>query len=1008
MLEWTGERYLPWLEDAGTQIHYEHLHRYSFASRFAIGKRVLDLGCGEGYGAFSLGEHAMSVVGVDIDHEAIAHARNAYYLRPNVTFVQADITNVPVDGPFDVITCFEALEHVSDHSALLNEVRRLLASGGVFIVSTPNRAAYSDASGYRNPYHVRELYYDEFRTAIGNSFEHVGIFGQRNHVGSFIWSLGKRASLAACETFVEKAPRGFQTAPGGFKRPLYFLAVASNHALSDDVWRSDTLLDISRGYVEELSEISSGHSVSVTEPSLRNIDQLLKDKQRLDAERLQIEAQRQEIEAQRQEIEAQRQEIEAQRQETEAQRQKLERSAQDMSQREAGLSEERRRAEQELADKQLSLEVRQSEHHTAVERLKKELMEMEKERLRLAQLETTLNQDLLSLKSAASSRQQEAAEELEMERDNLRRQLLALASHYEDSERAHSACRDRQERSLREIEVYKGTIRGQREALDLVYSSLGWKLVKAYRRICDRVLGAETSRRRAYLRLLRRVKGSHGTDVLNPSAQDPEQPPEVEAATAQTQQFYWNLARYLQTEPCSLTAMVDIVICYAGNEELLERCVRSIVDHTPEPYAIHLVVHATHADRIPASVKDRVLVSVHSMPVFNFAVANNMVLAASENDVVLLNDDTEVTHAWLRQLREDSRGFALTGAHTGYQCAGNPDMWGEGAARLTWYPINMFCTYIPWRVRRVVGPLDEEYFYYGGEDVDYSCRALKHGIPLVVSSAYVHHAGSQSFGERKTRLMVEADKITKEKHGVEPPFDLSAMLPLVSVIIATHNRAEFLPRAARSILDGDYRNIELVVVDDNSDDDTWKVINGLQRHDMRVVGMRLAHGRGCVGARQAGFQASRGPFVAYMDDDDVARPNRIMAPLTMFLQRPNLDVVYCDWEVVTEQGRTRGRSAPFNVDDYLAMKFDIGSGALLARRRTIEEVPFMSTYDRAIDFDWVFRLVRRGFSIDYCPAVVLDYNRTGPAESHLSGNGDAARVHWEIQEREHLIRGSDA
>ena len=69
MLDWTGERYLPWLEDP--YIGYEHLHRYAYATQFVENKKVLDLACGEGYGARLLAGTAESVVGVDIDEDTV-------------------------------------------------------------------------------------------------------------------------------------------------------------------------------------------------------------------------------------------------------------------------------------------------------------------------------------------------------------------------------------------------------------------------------------------------------------------------------------------------------------------------------------------------------------------------------------------------------------------------------------------------------------------------------------------------------------------------------------------------------------------------------------------------------------------------------------------------------------------------------------------------------------------------------------------------------------------------
>src|SRR5437763_440995 len=139
-LEWTGERYLPWVKNA--TISYEHLHRYAFAARFARDKHVLDLGSGEGYGANILARTAISVVGVDIDENSVAHASSVYRGK-NLKFVVGSFAKVPIrnDHSFDLIVCFEAIEHVENHDELLTEVKRLLKPDGLFIVSTPNKSA---------------------------------------------------------------------------------------------------------------------------------------------------------------------------------------------------------------------------------------------------------------------------------------------------------------------------------------------------------------------------------------------------------------------------------------------------------------------------------------------------------------------------------------------------------------------------------------------------------------------------------------------------------------------------------------------------------------------------------------------------------------------------------------------------------------------------------------------------------------------------------------------------
>ena len=123
MLEWTGERFVPWAREAA--VAYEHLHRYAWASERVLGKSVADLASGEGYGAALLASHAASVVAVEIDGPSIAHAAGKYRI-PNLRFVQASILQVPLAShAVDAIVCFEAIEHIEEHDELLAEVKRL-------------------------------------------------------------------------------------------------------------------------------------------------------------------------------------------------------------------------------------------------------------------------------------------------------------------------------------------------------------------------------------------------------------------------------------------------------------------------------------------------------------------------------------------------------------------------------------------------------------------------------------------------------------------------------------------------------------------------------------------------------------------------------------------------------------------------------------------------------------------------------------------------------------------
>jgi SAM-dependent methyltransferase len=180
-VEFTGERVIPGRVDA--DLLNEHLARYAFAARLARGKRVLDAGCGAGYGAAELAQSALSVVGADIAAEAVAFAR-AHYLRPYLAFEQASCTALPhPDGAFDLVVAFEVIEHLPAWRDFLLEVRRVLAPTGQFIVSTPNKLYYAESrSGAgANPFHTHEFEFDEFRTELSAVFPHISLFLE-NHV----------------------------------------------------------------------------------------------------------------------------------------------------------------------------------------------------------------------------------------------------------------------------------------------------------------------------------------------------------------------------------------------------------------------------------------------------------------------------------------------------------------------------------------------------------------------------------------------------------------------------------------------------------------------------------------------------------------------------------------------------------------------------------------------------------------------------------------------------------
>jgi SAM-dependent methyltransferase len=184
----TGERMVPESSDPST--FWEHIYRYRFACRFVEDKTVLDVACGEGYGAASmLHAGAKHVIGVDASAEACMHASTKYRIETRVGNAEA----IPIaDGSFDVVTSFETIEHLPHPDRFLDECVRVLKPGGIIIVSTPNRGIYREGiSG--NPFHISELTEAEFNSLLGQRFRKYRLYTQ-HPVRAAWWSFRSLAS----------------------------------------------------------------------------------------------------------------------------------------------------------------------------------------------------------------------------------------------------------------------------------------------------------------------------------------------------------------------------------------------------------------------------------------------------------------------------------------------------------------------------------------------------------------------------------------------------------------------------------------------------------------------------------------------------------------------------------------------------------------------------------------------------------------------------------------------
>lgn len=205
--------------------------------------------------------------------------------------------------------------------------------------------------------------------------------------------------------------------------------------------------------------------------------------------------------------------------------------------------------------------------------------------------------------------------------------------------------------------------------------------------------------------------------------------------------------------------------------------------------------------------------------------------------------------------------------------------------------------------------------------------------------------------------------------------------PLVSVVVPTYNRAGTVARAIDSVLQQSHSNLEVIVVDDASLDNTGEVLKRAQQDDPRVLYHRNVRNQGPAEARNTGIAMATGQYVTFLDDDDEYYPNKVAHQIAVFSDNPEVDVVVGgvpqDWCSRCDQSA-----------DWVEMEFCpnklFQSCYVMCRRRVLQDARFRCNYMEWRDF--AFQLYEKGFRVRLSSEKEV---RKGHTAGSLSRNEEA-------------------
>src|SRR5262249_55296590 len=227
-------------------------------------------------------------------------------------------------------------------------------------------------------------------------------------------------------------------------------------------------------------------------------------------------------------------------------------------------------------------------------------------------------------------------------------------------------------------------------------------------------------------------------------------------------------------------------------------------------------------------------------------------------------------------------------------------------------------------------------------------------------------------------------------------------MPQVSVIIPTHNRADFLRGAIASVLDQSFQDFEIIVVDDASNDNTSEVVASF--NDERINLVRHETNKGGSAARNTGILASKCDYIAFLDDDDEWLPEKLAKQMDILLASPQeVGCVYTGYvEVDRATGKVTGQRIPTkrgNLSKELLVKNCVGgASSVLLKRDCLKKVGlFDESLPRSQDSDMWFRIANE-FLFEYIQAPLFKYYLH---ENRISTNLEAISAGLEIFARKY-------
>ncbi len=202
---------------------------------------------------------------------------------------------------------------------------------------------------------------------------------------------------------------------------------------------------------------------------------------------------------------------------------------------------------------------------------------------------------------------------------------------------------------------------------------------------------------------------------------------------------------------------------------------------------------------------------------------------------------------------------------------------------------------------------------------------------------------------------------------------------LVSVIIPLYNRENTIRKAAESVLNQTYTDLELIIVDDCSADGSVEVVQSMAKLDSRIHLILSKKNSGACVARNKGIDEAKGEIIAFHDSDDVWHPDKLEKSLKA-LEREGVDMVFSSFRRIGKAGMQKGTCIipEYDLNQYddkfkqVLLKNCVSTQTIVLKRKVLDQVRFDERFPRFQDWEFTLQVLKQGYSIYFIKEALVD------------------------------------